>query len=59
MDRATRNLIQSKSGKVRISKIAPNKNDGQEGDMQLIKGTKAELNERLYLKVGFGRNRSF
>ena len=52
MDRATRNLIQSKSGKVRISKIAPNKNDGQEGDMQLIKGTKAELNERLYLKVG-------
>ena len=51
MDRVTRNLIQSKSNKIKISRVAPKHHDGQDGDMQLITGEKSELDELLYIKI--------
>ena len=52
MNKSPRHLLNSKANRIKISKYAPTKNAGNEGDIQLIKGTNRELNERLYLKVG-------
>ena len=38
--------------KLKVSRQTPIRNAGQPGDMQLIRGTNVELNERLYLNVG-------
>ena len=52
MDKLLIKKINSKADKLKVSRQAPFRNAGHEGDMQLIKGTNVGLNEQLYLKAG-------